>query len=267
MRSGYWKDMATTDFSAIDPLKTVALLPVAAIEQHGPHLPLSTDALINEAIISATLPILPDNSTVLVLPEMTIGSSLEHIDFPGTLTVSAEELLALWKAIGSSVRRSGVRKLVIFNSHGGQSALVDIAALHLRVEMQMLVVRTNYFSFGSPAGLFDKEEVLHGLHGGEVETSLIMHLSPDLVREIALKDVSSLSSTLKSQNEFLHVESPIGFGWMSQDLNSAGVCGNAANADPIRGATYLKYLADCLAKLLTEVIDTPLSIIEKEPKK
>jgi|TARA_B110000116_G_C16704788_1_gene521563 creatinine amidohydrolase len=265
MGSGYWQDLTTTDFDSLDPLKTVALLPVAAIEQHGPHLPLSTDTLISEAIVTATLPILPENSTVLVLPTMTVGSSLEHIDFPGTLTVNAENLLALWKAVGSSVSRVGIRKLVIFNSHGGQSALVDIAALHLRVEMQMLVVRANYFSFGAPTGLFKEEELLHGLHGGEVETSLIMHLRPDLVRANALNDFPGLPSALASRNEFLGVESPVGFGWMSQDLNPAGVCGNASNADPERGATYLQYVANCLARLLIEVIDTPLSIIEQKP--
>ncbi|MBH97413.1 MAG: creatininase, partial [Rhodospirillaceae bacterium] len=174
MKSGYWQDLTTKDFSSLEPSKTVALLPVSAVEQHGPHLPLSTDALINEGIVSGTLRALPVSSNVLVLPSLTVGSSLEHITFPGTLTVNSENLLSFWKSVGSSVCRAGIRKLVLLNSHGGNKALVDLVALQLRAEMQMLVVRANYFDFGMPKDLFKQDELRNGFHGGEVETSLIM---------------------------------------------------------------------------------------------
>ena len=159
MASGYWQDLTTEDFARLDAAETLAVLPVAAIEQHGPHLPLATDALINEAIVAATLRRLAPRPTVLVLPAMTVGASLEHTAFAGTLDIDARTLLASWKAVGASVARAGIRKLVIFNSHGGQAALVDQAALQLRVELGMFVVRASYFSFGAPPGLFGAAEL------------------------------------------------------------------------------------------------------------
>jgi creatinine amidohydrolase len=265
MGSRYWQDLTTTDFDGLDPAATVALFPVAAIEQHGPHLPLSTDTVINRAIVSEALKLLPEHATVLVLPTMTVGDSLEHSAFPGTLTIEPETLLLVWKAIGSSVFRAGIRKLVIFNSHGGQTALVDLAALRLRVELQMFVVRANYFALGMPPGLFEEKHLANDLHGGEVETSLMLHLRPDLVRKEAVQDFRGLPGSMGASNELLGPEKPVGFGWMSQDLNPAGACGNAANADPERGATYLDYLARRLAALLMEVIETPLSVIDQAP--
>ena len=241
---------------------TSVVVAAGAIEQHGPHLPLVTDALINEAIVAATLRRLPPRPTVLVLPAMTIGASLEHTAFAGTLDIDAGTLLASWKAVGASVARAGIRKLVIFNSHGGQAALVDQAALQLRVELGMFVVRASYFSFGAPPGLFEAAELAHGLHGGEVETSLMLHLRPDLVREEALRDFAGLPGKMAAANDLLGAEAPVGFGWMSQDLNPAGVCGNAANGDAQRGAALLQYLAGRFSTLLTEVADTPLGVIE-----
>ena len=264
MASGYWQDFTTSDFARLDPADTVALLPVAAIEQHGPHLPLATDALINEAIVSETMKLLPEHCTVLVLPGMTVGSSLEHTAFPGTLSVDADTLLSAWKAIGSSVSRTGIRKLVIFNSHGGQTALVDLAALQLRVELQMFVVRANYFAFGTPPGLFKEEDLARDLHGGVTETSLLLHLRPDLVREDALEDFSGVPGAMAARNDWLGAENPVGFGWMSQDLNPAGVCGDASRADAELGAAYLSYLASCLKTLLLEVAETPLSVIDQD---
>ena len=261
MRSGYWQDLSTTDFRRIDVERTIAVLPVAAVEQHGPHLPLATDALINAGIVTATLAEIGTDATVLVLPPLSVGESVEHCDFPGTLSIDAEHLLPAWLDIGRSVARSGVRKLVIFNTHGGQRAIVDLAAMRLRVECSLLVVRANYFSFGAPADLFEADEWAHGLHGGEVETSLMLHLHPDLVRTEALRDFTSLAGQLAAKNEWFGVEKPIGFGWKSQDLNPAGVVGNAARADADRGERYLDYLAKTFVVLLGEVAATPLGIV------
>jgi len=259
--SGYWQDLTTRDFASLDAEHTVAVLPVAAVEQHGPHLPLATDALINEGIITATLERLPRSSAVLVLPALDVGTSLEHADFPGTLSIDAERLLAVWLDIGASVARAGVRKLVIFNTHGGQKSLVDLAALRLRVAHDLFVVRANYFSFGTPEGLFSAEEWLHGIHGGEVETSLMLHLAPELVRREALENFTGLGAKLANENELLGAEKPVGFAWKAQDLNPAGVCGNAAAADAKRGAQYLEHLAKRFAALLAEIGEVPLGVI------
>jgi len=126
---------ATLDGTTVE--RIVAILPVAAIEQHGPHLPLGVDAIINEGIVRAAMPLMPDS--VLVLPTMEIGKSNEHQAFPGTLTLSAETLIRLWTEIGDSVARAGVRKLLIFNSHGGQTGLPEVVATDLRARLGMIV--------------------------------------------------------------------------------------------------------------------------------
>lgn len=181
MRSGYWHDLTTTDFAGLDPERTVALLPVSATEQHGPHLPLSTDAVINEAVVRGALAQVPATAVLLVLPPVPVGDSLEHTAFRGTLSARLESLLGLWLDIGAGVARAGVRKLVVFNTHGGQQAHVDLVAVRLRAAHRMLVVRANSSRLGKPPGLFDADELAHGLHGGQLETSLMLHLRPDLV--------------------------------------------------------------------------------------
>jgi creatinine amidohydrolase len=255
--SGYWEDLATTDFARVDPMRTIALLPVAAIEQHGPHLPLATDALINEGVVAAALRRLPSTASVLVLPALNVGDSLEHSAFPGTLSADLDTVMGLWLAMGRDVARTGVRKLVIFNSHGGQRAHVDLAALRLRVAHGLLVVRAHSFSFGVPAGLFELDELAHGLHGGAVETSLVMHLRPELVRTDALADFQSRVTTIAARGGLLGAEKPVGIGWMTQDLNVQGACGNAAAASAAKGAALLDHLATRLAQLLAEVEAMP----------
>jgi creatinine amidohydrolase len=261
VRSGYWQDCGTTDFEIVDPELTVALLPVAAVEQHGPHLPLSTDTVINDGIVRAALARFPATPTLLVLPAMTVGLSAEHVSFGGTLTIADATLADVWTDVGRSVARAGVRKLVIFNTHGGQKALVDLVAVRLRAECRLLAVRATYFAFGSPAGLFDGLELHHDIHGGEVETSLMLHLRPELVRREALADFGGLPQRLAGRNQLLGVEKPVGIGWLSEDLNPAGACGNAARADAARGARQLEHLADRLVSLVMEVAATPLSVL------
>jgi len=256
--SGYWQDLATTDFARVDPARTIALLPVAAIEQHGPHLPLATDALINEGVVQRTLHSLPPTASVLVLPALNIGDSLEHSAFAGTLSAGLEDLLGLWLAVGRSVAQAGVKKLVIFNSHGGQRAHVDLAALRLRVQHGMLVVRAHSFSFGVPPGLFEVDELAHGLHGGAVETSMLLHLRPDLVRQDAIINFHSLGATLAARGGLLGAEKPVGIAWMTQDLNAQGACGNATAASAAKGAAVLEHMATRLLQVLAEVQDMPL---------
>jgi creatinine amidohydrolase len=253
LTSAYWQDLCTTDFAHVDAQRTVALLPVSAIEQHGPHLPLGTDACINEGIVRLALGRLPAGASVLVLPPLTVGDSLEHSAFAGTLCADMHDLLGLWLAVGRSVARAGVRKLVIFNSHGGQRGHVDQAALRLRVECGMLVVRAHSFGLGMPPGLFDADELAHGIHGGAVETSLMLHLQPQLVRQHALADFRSLGQALAARGGLLGAEKPVGIGWMTQDLNPAGACGNATQASADKGRQLLDHMAGRLVALLGEV--------------
>jgi creatinine amidohydrolase len=256
-----WQSLTTRDFERLDPARTVAVLPVAATEQHGPHLPVGTDALINRGIVAATLPLLGDDVPVVVLPPLDVGASEEHADFAGTLSILPERLLPVWIDIGRSVARAGLSKLLILNTHGGQRGLVDLAALRLRIDAHMLVVRCSYFAFGAPDGLFEPDELAHGIHGGEVETSLMLHLEPGLVRRDALADYDSLGRHLARNERWLGVERPVGIGWKARDLNPAGVVGRAAQADAGRGAVHLAHIAASLAALIGEVSAAPLGMI------
>ena len=243
----------------------MAVLPVSATEQHGPHLPLSTDELINAGVLAAALDRLDPAVPVLCLPPLAVGDSLEHSAFPGTLSADSDALMALWLGVGRSVARAGVRKLVIFNSHGGQKAHVDLVALKLRVEYQLLVVRAHSFSLGLPEGLFPADELAHGLHGGAVETSLMLHLRPDLVRQSALQTFASLGQRLAAQGGVLGVEKPVGLAWMAQDLNPAGTCGDALLASADKGAQVLAHQAERFARLLEQVSALPLDSLKAGP--
>ncbi len=178
----FWQDMTTVEFGALDAARVIALLPVGAIEQHGPHLPVATDACINHGILARALELLPDGVPVSALPMLPVGKSDEHLAFPGTLTLSAETLARLWTEIGESVARAGFRKLVLFNSHGGQPQVMEIVARDLRVRLGMLVVAYSWYAAGIPEGLFAADEVQDGIHAGAIETSIMLHLRPDLVQ-------------------------------------------------------------------------------------
>lgn len=262
MRTGYWQDLTTADFGRLDPERTVGLLPVAAVEQHGPHLPLATDAIINEALVRAALERTPSDAVLVALPAQNVGLSPEHTSFAGTLSIGDTTLLDAWTDIGRSVARAGLRKLIVLNTHGGQKTLVDLLAMRLRAQLGMLAVRATYFAFGAPPGLFDPAEVALDIHGGEVETSLLLHLRPDLVRTAALADFKGLPHELASRNRVLGAEKPVGIGWRAEDLHAAGACGNAARADAKRGARHFDHLAGRLAVLVAEVAATPLATLQ-----
>jgi creatinine amidohydrolase len=255
--SAYWQDLTTSELERYDRARTVVIMPVAAIEQHGPHLPLATDAVINRGLVAEALRRGSDAVTMLVLPPLDIGHSLEHGNFPGTLTLDVATLIETWCAVGASVRAAGFSRLVILNTHGGQRSVVDLAAVRLRAEHGLTVARANYFSFGMPEGLFDPEELRLGIHGGEVETSLLMHVAPQLVRHEALREFHYRDAN-RAVHDSLSYEKPIGLGWLSEDLSPDGVVGNAARADAGRGRRYLEHLGGALVGICEEMLQIQL---------
>lgn len=246
-----WEELTTLDIAALPP-GTVAILPVSATEQHGPHLPLNTDAVINAGILDRALSLLPDHVPALALPPWVYGFSPEHTGFPGTLTLPAEALLAGWRAVAEGVHRAGLRRLVLFNSHGGNPPVMELLAFELRQRLGMLVVPVSWGRFGLPDGLFPPEEVAWGIHGGAVETSLMLHLRPDLVRADKLTDFPSAAARLGTTALRLH-----DIGWAAEDLNPAGVVGDARLASAGKGAAVLEHAARGLATLVGEVAAYP----------
>jgi creatinine amidohydrolase len=259
-----WAELKTTDFGGRADAR-IAILPVGAVEQHGPHLPLGTDGYAVEAIVARLGDKLDAKVEILVLPTQWIGESTEHTDFPGTLTHDAENLIDSWFAIGDAVADTGIRKLAIINMHGGQPQIVDLVAKRLRSECDMLVARVNPFLFDFPEGLFPANELAFGFHGGEVETSLMLAIAPELVDMEAAKNFPNFAAKMAEKYQILRAEGPAAIGWQSQDLNAQGVMGNAAAADAERGAVLLDYLASRVGETLNDMAKFPLKDLRDGP--
>ncbi len=249
----YWADLTVAEFRALDCTRCIAVMPLGAIEQHGPHLPLSVDRDIVEAVIARCLPYLPDDLPVLFLPTMAIGKSNEHIDFPGTLTLSGETVMRLWMEVGDSVARAGLCKLLLFNGHGGNTAAMDMVARDLRAKHGMLTASTSWYQLGVDEALFDAREHLHGIHAGESETSIMLAARGDLVEMDLAKDFRSRSEDWAAELEFLSPGTgKAKLGWLIQDLNAEGACGNASAATRAKGERLLDGAARRLAAFLEE---------------
>ncbi|BES71719.1 creatininase family protein [Marinobacter nanhaiticus D15-8W] len=256
----YWQDLTTEELADVVGDSTVAILPVAAIEQHGPHLPLSTDLIIGEGILLKALDQL-DGASALVLPTVTVGLSLEHTSFSGTLSLRPDTAIDVLVDIGQSVAASGVHRLVIFNSHGGNRQIIDLAALQLRQRFGMLVVKANYFRFKTPSDLVEASELARGIHGGELETAMMLYLARDSVRLEHLQNFEALDDNLLANNEKLGPENEAAFAWMGQDLNPAGVVGRAAQATTSQGEKLVAHFARALATTIREAQQFNLKLL------
>ncbi len=261
----FWTEMTWADFQAANMAQTIAVLPVAAIEQHGPHLPVGVDTFIMEGYLRGTLARLPAGLPVLFLPVQAIGKSNEHLEFPGTLNLSAETAIRAWTEIGESVFRAGCRKLVIVNSHGGNVPIIDIVARELRVRLGMLVVAASWHRFGYPDGLFSARERTHGIHAGDAETSLMLAFRPDTVKPEEARDFVPASVAMEEDFTWLRATQPIGMGWMSQDLSPSGAMGNAANGTKAKGEACADYGATAFIELLRDVEAFDLARLKKGP--
>ncbi len=248
-----WTEMSWGDFGAPDTARWIAVLPLAATEQHGPHLPLGVDGFIAEAYLARVRALLPPDLPVSFLPLQRIGQSDEHIAYPGTLTLSATSVIRAWTEIGESVARAGLRKLVMVTSHGGNVSAMEIVARDLRVRLRMLVVTVGWHRFGYPDGTFEAQERRHGIHGGDIETSLMLAGRGETVSMARAPAEKPTTVAMAQEFKWLGAFRPAGFGWMTQDLHPSGAVGDASRATAEKGKAALAHGAERFVELLREV--------------
>jgi creatinine amidohydrolase len=260
-----WLEMTWQDFAGADTGRWIAVLPVAAVEQHGPHLPLGVDTFIAEAYLARVRAALPAELPVTFLPLQQVGQSDEHLSFPGTLTLSSPVVIKAWSEIAESLHRAGVAKLVIVTSHGGNLQAIEVVARELRARLTMLVVTCAWHRFGYPEGLFTAEERHHGIHGGAIETSLMLAARPDTVRMERAARAVPASIAMEAEFKWLHTYRPAGFGWMTQDLHPSGAVGDPTAASAEKGEAALAHGARAFVELLAEVDRFDLVRLAKGP--
>jgi creatinine amidohydrolase len=258
MSARFWGDLKTTDFVGLSADDTVAVLPLAAIEQHGPHLPVSVDTTIMNAMLIEAMALVPASLDVLVLPTLAICKSNEHLHSPGTLTLSWESATQSWIEIGESVLRAGLRKLVIVTSHGGNIDPMKVVARELRVRHGLLAVTTAWRAFGLPQGLYGELDANHGIHAGDIETSLMLHFRPDLVDMSKAARFEPLTVAMQGGYTWLRPTGLHAFAWMAQDVHPSGAAGDASLATAEKGKATAAFQAEGFAALLADVARFPL---------
>lgn len=254
----WWTDFSAADYDSVDPMKTIAILPIAAVEQHGPHLPVGTDMILNQGCLDMLVERAPASLDIRILPIQQVGKSNEHIWAKGTVTHTAHTLIDAWFELGQSVARAGIRKLVFVNSHGGNEEIMGIVARELRVRENMLVVKSGWTRFQPPDGMLSDLEKRHGIHGGDLETSLMLAFRPELVQLDKLSDFASIAARDEQQFKYLRPTGTHAYAWIASDLNPEGAVGNAANAMAERGRAFAEAEVAGMLDLLAEVEHMPI---------
>ncbi len=231
----------------------IAVLPLGAHEGHGPHLPLETDTLIAEGVAARLMAVLPAHLPVTVLPVESVGYSPEHLDVPGTRSLDYAEAIERWLAIAGDLRAFGIRKLVLLNAHGGNSPLMTIVATEARIRFDMLAVATAWTRFGQPEGWITPADKAIDIHGGDIETSVMLALHPELVHMDKAERFGSRQVEFAARFAHLRAYGPHAFGWKMSDLNPKGVAGDASAATAEKGERLLAHAVRGLVALLEDV--------------
>ncbi|KRB51870.1 creatininase [Rhizobium sp. Root708] len=236
-----------------DRQRWIAVLPLGAHEQHGPHLPFETDTLIAAGIVARLKAALPSTAPVTFLPVEDVGYSIEHMDVTGTRTLTYGEALDRWLGIAERLSQMGVRKFVMLNAHGGNAPLMTIVATEARVRFNMLAVATSWTRFGVPADIIPPEAKAIDIHGGDIETSVMLALHPDMVDMTRAADFPSRQSEFTARFKHLRAYGQHAFGWKMSDLSASGVAGNASLATAQKGETLIANSVKGLVELLEDV--------------
>jgi creatinine amidohydrolase len=244
------RNFAYLNWKQVDALpraSTLLVLPTAAIEQHGHHLPLATDTLINNLLLGHAFAKLPPELTIYALPPVHYGKSNEHIGFPGTLSVTATTFMAVLRDLGASLSTAGFQKLVLYNTHGGNTSLIDVMARDLRAEFGLRTFAL-HGSGGIPFEGLSPQERTYGFHAGEVETALLLAAVPELVDRSAYT-LNYIADVAKPEM-LLPENAPATFAWLTRDIAPSGVLGDPRPATAENGARWLDEAATRLAAAL-----------------
>jgi len=235
----------------------IAVLPLGATEQHGPHLPFETDSLIAEAVVERLIERLPDSAPVVFLPVEEVGYSPEHMHVAGTKSLEWDQAIRRWVRIGEQAHRSGIRKFVMLNAHGGNSPLMTVVATELRVRFDMLAVATSWTRFGLPDGIMSAEAKHLDIHGGLIETSVMLATHPEKVAMDRTGDFPSRQADFMRDYHHLRAYGPHAFGWTMEDLSEIGAVGNSGGASAEIGERILDHAVAGLLQLLKDIEKHP----------
>ena len=244
--------LSWTEIAALpDRENTVIVLPTGATEQHGPHLPCAVDTVICSGVVGHALKRLAPEVRAFALPPITYGKSEEHLHFPGTITLTGETLLATMIEVMESVYRSGFRKLLIVNGHGGQPQIMEIAAREMRLRHgDYIVVPQHTWRLPHVAGRYmaEREKKL-AMHAGHAETAIMLALAPDTVH--MERAVTNYPPEFASK--LLSPDGRPACAWTARDFGPSGIIGDPLPATREQGEAILESLAVSWSQAITEL--------------
>ena len=245
--------LSWTDIDSMEDKENVVIVqPIGALEQHGPHLPIAVDAAISLGVLGKALEKLPPEIPCYALPCLYYGKSNEHWGFPGTITLSANTLISVISEVAQSIYRSGFRKLILMNSHGGQPQIMDIVARDIHQKYQDFSLFP-FFTWRVPniaKELLTPQELEYGIHAGDAETSIILALLPDQGK--MSQAVKEYPQGLPADS-LVSMEGKLPFAWLTKELSKSGVMGDATVASKEKGDRLLASVSDGWVQVIKDV--------------
>ncbi|EJF74336.1 creatininase family protein [Bartonella birtlesii] len=240
----------------------LSLLPLGAHEYHGDHLPFETDWIIAESFAKALTLQTKEQFPIALLPVEKIGYSVEHMDIKGTKTLSFSDAIERWISIGENCYHKGIKRFLLLNAHGGNSPLMSIVITELRRRFSMLAVATSWSRFGLPQGFMEPSQQHLDIHGGFIETSLMLYLAPEKVHMEKAKNFHNKQADMIANYRYLRAYGPHAFGWKMQDLNTQGAAGNASEATPQAGEAIFAHILCGLRDLLEDINRFEINVLQ-----
>jgi len=232
-----------------NPAPPIALFPIGATEQHGPHLPMSVDTIIAEEIAKSLGDEVGEECNLWLLPAASVSKSNEHLDM-GAVSLSAPTMDAVLNDIAASVVRLGFKRLVLLNAHGGNTTLLGTALREIRLAHGLMTFLIHPFVPPAYGGTSNEHELGMGIHGGHDETSLMLHLRPDLVE---LGAAGRAIPEKLASNTHVRFGGSTSFGWTTSDLSSTGHIGDPTGATAEIGASLFAQAVSLLGDQIREI--------------